>query len=392
MNRRTIPFWRDARVLNLVVQVLAALFALGLIAFLLFTAYRGMVARGIPFTFSFLGQEAGFTISEGPVLALEDGRLVLRPFKPSDAYWQAFFAGIYNTLRVALVGIVLTTILGVLVGIGRLSSNWLVNRLAFAYVELVRNTPLLVQMFFWYFGAILKFPPVRQASEWFGGLIASQRGIFLPWPVPTDAWPRFEPFLWGGLLLAVGVYLALRRQGWARWSALGALVLAWGVGWLVSGGPLAISEPELGRFRVTGGLTLSPEFSAVLLALVIYTASYIAEIVRGAIQSLPKGQWEAATSLGLTYAQTMRLVILPQAMRIIIPPLGNQYLNLTKNSSLAIAVGYPELFNVYGTIANQSGRSLEGILIVMAAYLSMSLTISALVNWYNRRVTLVGVR
>jgi len=351
------------------------------------TAYEGMVSRGIPFTFSFLWQEAGFSISEGKTIAFEGGRIVLRPFEPSDAYWQAFFTGVYNTLRVSVAGIVLTTLLGVMVGVGRLSSNWLVNRLSFAYVELVRNTPLLVQLFFWYFGAILKLPPIRQASEWFG-MIVSQRGVFVPWPVPGPGFDRYLPFFLGGLLaFLLGALWSRGRRG--LWL-LGLLLLA--AGWLYAGDPFVLSVPEKRGFRVVGGAQLSPEFSAVLLALVVYTASYIAEIVRGAIQSLPKGQWEAAFSLGLNYGQTLRYVILPQALRIIVPPLGNQYLNLTKNSSLAIAVGYPDLFNVYGTIANQSGRSLEGILIVMGVYLSLSLTISALVNAYNRRVALRGAR
>lgn len=380
-----VPFYKDVRVLGVLLQVAVSLAVLGALFFLGYTAYRGMIARGIPFTFSFLTQEAGFTISEGKTLAIEHGRILLRPFQPSDAYWQAFFTGVYNTLRVSLAGIVLTTVLGVLVGVGRLSSNWLVNRLAFAYVELVRNTPLLVQMFFWYFGAILKLPPVRQASELFG-MIVSQRGLFVPWPVPGPGWSHFAPFFWGAVvLLFVGAFWPrARRYAWG----LGALLLVGG--YLIAGDPLVISVPEKRGFRVVGGAQLSPEFSAVLLSLVVYTASYIAEIVRGAIQSLPKGQWEAAYSLGLSPGQTLRLVILPQAMRIIVPPLGNQYLNLTKNSSLAIAVGYPDLFNVYGTIANQSGRSLEGILIVMGVYLALSLTISALVNLYNRRVALRG--
>jgi len=380
-----VPFYKDIRVLGVLLQLGVSLAVLGALFFLGYTAYQGMVARGIPFTFAFLGQEAGFTISEGKTLAFEGQRLVLRPFMPSDAYWQAFFTGVYNTLRVSIAGIVLTTLLGVLVGVGRLSSNWLVNRLSFAFVELVRNTPLLVQMFFWYFGAILKLPPVRQASEVFG-LVISQRGLFVPWPVPGPGWAAFAPFFWGALVaFLLGLFWGRGR----RWLLLiGALALV--VGYLVAGDPLVLSVPEKRGFRVIGGAQLSPEFSAVLLSLVVYTASYIAEIVRGAILSLPQGQWEAARSLGLSYGQTLRLVILPQAMRIIVPPLGNQYLNLTKNSSLAIAVGYPDLFNVYGTIANQSGRSLEGILIVMGVYLTLSLTISALVNAYNRRVALKG--
>ncbi len=386
----TIPFWKDERKLGILFQALLLLAVLLTLAFLSYTAYMGMRARGLEFSFAFLFEEAGFLISEGVTLANDGHGWIIRAFQPSDANWQVLLAGFINTLRVSLAGIVLTTILGVLVGVGRLSSNWLVNRLSFAYVEFVRNTPLLVQMIFWYLAVFNKLPPLRQVSEWYG-FILSNKGMAVPWLTTTQAWNQFGPYFYWGVYLWLGLWLVRifwKPPRWLYWAVpLGACLL----GLLVTReAPVALSVPQKMGFRVEGGALLSPEFSSVLLALTIYTASYIAEIVRGAIQSLPKGQWEAASSLGLSYGQALRLIILPQALRIIVPPLGNQYLNLTKNSSLAIAVGFPELFNVYGTLANQTGRSLEGILIVMAVYLTISLSISAFINWYNTHVALVG--
>ena len=382
-----IPFWRDIRKLGVLIQVVSAVAAVGLVAFLIVTAFRGMVARGIPFTFAFLVNEAGFSISEGSLLTIDDGRLTWRPFAAQDAYLSAFVTGVFNTLKVAIVGIALATFLGVAVGIGRISTNWLLNRLAFVYVELVRNTPLLLQMFFWYFAVFLKLPGARDAGTWYGGLIVSSQGAFMPWPAAAGTVTPFVLVAVGGLVLAGAAYLAARRLGWAAWVAPAVLALAWAVGFAVVGLPFELSRPELGRFRVTGGMNLSPEFTAVLLGLVVYTGAFIAEVIRGAIQSVPKGQGEAAASLGLKPGQVMRLVILPQAVRIAIPPVGNLYLSLMKNTSLAVAVGYPDLFNVYKTIANQSGRSLEGIVIVMIVYLLLSFAISAAINAYNRRVT-----
>ena len=383
-----IPFWRDVRKLSLLVQVVSAVLAAGLLAFLVVTAFRGMVARGIPFTFGFLFAEAGFSVSEGSLLVFEDGRLVWRPFTARDPYISAFVTGLFNTLRVAVVGIVLATLLGLTIGVGRLSRNLLVNRLCFAYVELVRNTPLLLQMFFWYFAVFLKLPPAREAGVWYGGLIVSSQGAFMPWPSATAPIGAFAAVLVAGPVLAIVAYLVHRRldRGGGGVNALGVLAAVWLAGFVATGLPFELSYPELGRFRVTGGINLSPEFTAVLLGLVVYTAAFIAEVIRGAIQSIPAGQREAAESLGLRPGQVMLLVILPQAVRIAIPPVGNLYLSLTKNTSLAVAVGYPDLFNVYKTIANQSGRSLEGVVIIMLVYLVLSFSISGLINAYNRKV------
>jgi len=266
-----------------------------------------------------------------------------------------------------------------------------VNRLAFGYVELIRNTPLLVQMVFWYLAVFLLLPPLRESIRFYGVMI-SNKGIFIPWFVTSPAWSGFAPFFYAGLGLWVFLWFLRSRLRLPRLLFWVAPLAVWAMGLGVADSPpLELSLPRIQGFRAEGGMQLSPEFSSVLIALVLYTASFIAEIVRGAIQSLPKGQWEAPASLGLSYAQTLRLIILPQAMRIVIPPLGNQYLNLSKNSSLAIAIAFPEIMSVYETTVNQAGHSIEGILIVMAAYLSLSLIISALINWYNVRVALVGV-
>ncbi|WP_287372920.1 ABC transporter permease subunit [Oceanithermus sp.] len=388
---KAVPFWKDERKLAILFQAILLAAVVVVLLFLGYMASTNMAARNLKFSFGFLSEPADFQIYEGYTVAKEQGRWILRLYHPSDQVWQAMVTGFLNTLRVSFLGIVLTTVLGVLVGIGRLSSNWLVNRLSFAFVELIRNTPLLVQMVFWYLAVFLLLPPLRTAPR-FHGLIVSNKGVLIPWPVPDASWATFAPYFYGGLGLWI-LFIVIRPfwkpPRWLYWLAPTAL---WGLGLILVGSlPLEWSVPQVQGFRVEGGMQLSPEFSSVLLALVLYTASYIAEIVRGAIQSLPKGQWEAPASLGLSYAQTLRLIILPQAMRIVIPPLGNQYLNLTKNSSLAIAIAFPEIMSVYETTVNQAGHSIEGILIVMAAYLSLSLFISALINWYNVKVALVGV-
>ncbi len=267
------------------------------------------------------------------------------------------------------------SLLGLLVAVGRLSANPLARGLAFLYVELIRNTPLLLQLFVWYFALLLKLPPQEEALRFLGAFL-SQRGLFLPEPVVGPGAL--------GVLAALLAYAFLRsRPRLALGVALALLLL----GFLL-GPPLRLLPPEPGPFGPKGGLFLSPEFAAILFGLIVYTAAFIAEVVRGAILAVPQGQREAGYALGLSGAQVFRLIVLPQAVRIALPPLANQYLNLAKNTSLGVAVGYPDLFSVYSTVANQSGRSLEAILVVMAVYLSLSLTISALVNTYNRRVAL----
>ncbi|MEZ0321973.1 MAG: ABC transporter permease subunit [Thermus sp.] len=361
------------RLRDLVLQALVlGLVAWGL-AYLVGTAKARMAAQGIPFSFAFLSQEAGFSLSEGVTWSQGEG---LRPYYPSDTYWQALLAGFFNTLRVTVLGLVAASLLGLLVAMGRLSGNPLARGLAFGYVELVRNTPLLLQLFVWYFGLLLKLPPWEKGLA-LAGAYLSQRGLVLP-----------EVTLAPGALGLLGAVLlgyALRKAG--RWAWIGPL-LALVAAWLVLGPPIRLVPVEVGPFGPRGGTSLTPEFAALLFGLTVYTSAFIAEVIRGAILAVPRGQWEAGLSLGLSPRDTFFLVILPQAVRIAVPPLANQYLNLAKNTSLGVGVGYPDLFSVYSTVANQSGRSLEAILLVMGVYLSLSLGISALVNVYNRRVAL----
>jgi len=365
---------------------LAFVLVLVLIANWLYTNLRfNMERTGIRVGFDFLQLTAGFGISEGIA------------YEPTDSYGYAFLVGIVNTLRVIAVGIVLATFLGLVAGVARLSSNWLISKIAGVYIETIRNTPLVVQLFFWYTATFLKLPQVQESLTLPGPIYLSQRGLVLPRPYLTESFTVWGYFLLAGLIVAVAIYLGRRRHlqraqrpGFPSLWALPAFVGIVGLGWLlVPEPPVAWEIPALGRFNFQGGLQLSPEFASLLTGLVIYTGAFIAEIVRGGILAVSKGQKEAARALGLSSFQVLRLVILPQALRIIVPPITSQYLNLAKNSSLAVAVGYPDLFNVANTIINQSGRAIEMILLIMASYLTMSLTTSAFMNWYNRRIRFV---
>jgi general L-amino acid transport system permease protein len=298
---------------------------------------------------------------------------------------------------VAVIGIVFATILGFTIGIARLSSNYLVSRLATVYVEIIRNIPLLLQLFFWYFAVLKAMPAVRDSIALPLDTFINQRGLFVPKPVVGDA------FVWVWVAAAVGIVLWVLLSKWAKarlertgkrfpvfLSGLAVTVLLIAVTWLVSGVNMTFDPPVLNRFNFKGGVELPPELVALAFGLSIYTASFIAETVRGGIQSVSHGQTEAAQALGLKEGDRLRLVIIPQAMRVIIPPLTSQYLNLTKNSSLGAAIGYPELVNVFtGTTLNQTGRAIECIALTMLVYLILSLSTSAFMNWYNARVALV---
>jgi general L-amino acid transport system permease protein len=296
-----------------------------------------------------------------------------------------------------VIGIVLATILGFIIGIARLSSNWLISRLAAVYVETIRNIPLLLQLFFWYFAVLKAAPAVRNSIELPFSIFVNQRGLFVPRPLPD------QHFIWVGLALVISIAASIALRHWARQrlektgqrfpvflTSLAIIVGAVAVAWFASGTTLAFELPELQRFNFRGGLELPPEFVALVFGLTIYTAAFIAENVRGGIRAVNHGQTEAAQSLGLKENDRLRLVIIPQALRVIIPPLTSQYLNLTKNSSLGAAIGYPELVNVFtGTTLNQTGKAIEVIAMTMAVYLTISLLTSAFMNWYNGRVALV---
>ncbi|HEX6129256.1 MAG TPA: ABC transporter permease subunit [Candidatus Limnocylindria bacterium] len=381
-HQARVPPWRDIRVLRVVVQVVALL-AVGLgVGFLATNLASNMSERGLSFGYGFLDQRAGFEIGESPV-----------SYSANDSYGQAFTVGILNTLFVSIVGIALATMLGIVVGVARLSPNWLLARIAAGYVEVIRNTPLLLQLFVIYFVVLVQLPPVRESIALGDSVFLNQRGLFVPAPLRSPTFMTWLGIVIGAIVLVMVIRALARRSG-ATWRDLPlgliGLLLAAAVAvvaWIaLPEAPLQFDLPVAGRFNFTGGLALSTAFTAILLGLVLYTAGFIAEVVRGGIQAVRRGQVEAARALGLSERDTLRLVIFPQAMRIIVPPLTSQYLNLTKNSSLAIAVGYPDLFKVGTTMANQTGQPVPVIAMVMGTYLVISLATSLLMNLYNRRV------
>lgn len=376
--------WSDPGTRSLIYQVLIVGIVGAGVWYLVSNTLYNLSARNISTGFDFLGREAGFAIGETMV-----------PYAPTDTYGRAIAVGLLNTLRVSIIGIIAATLLGTLLGVARLSKNWLVSRVAGAYVEVVRNVPLLLQLFFWYAVITENMPGPRQALAPLPGVFISNRGVVLP-SLHGDA----LDWIMAGLALAVVATLVVAHWARRRQQATGAvfplarvglallLVFPFGA-WLLGGGSLDLDVPVLQGFNFRGGVTLSPEFTALLLGLVVYTSAFTAEVVRSGIQSVDRGQWEAAGALGLPRARILRLVILPQALRVIIPPMTSQYLNLTKNSSLAIAIGYPDIVSVVNTTLNQTGQAIEGVLIIMAAYLTVSLSISIFMNWYNKRMALV---
>ena len=379
------PFWLDPKKRSILYQagslVLVALLAWYLVSNTLINLERQSIATG----FGFLKKEASFEIGE-PLI----------PYSAADTYARALFVGALNTLKVSLLGIVLTLILGAIIGIARLSTNWLVSRLAGAYIEVMQNVPVLLQLFFWYAIFYESLPAARQALAPVKGVFLCNRGLIFAVPEPHP--------VYGYMLIcaaaAAGITCVMRRWARKRQARTGqsfpvfrvsvALLIGMPLAiWLAGGTPLAMDYPELVGFNFQGGMTLSPEFMALLLGLVLYTAAFVAEVVRAGIQSVGKGQREAAIAIGLKPAQVLQLVILPQALRVIIPPLTSQMLNLTKNSSLAVAIGYPDFVSVANTTINQTGQSIEGVALIMAVYLFFSLSTSAFMNWYNKKVALV---
>ena len=343
---------------------------------------RARIASG----FGFWDSTAGFDISQ-----------TLIPYTTQSTYGRAFWVGLLNTLLVAFFGIIFATVIGFTIGVLQLSKNFLVSRLAAGYVEIVRNLPLLLQLLFWYNAVLKALPGLRDSVAFPGGALLNNRGLFLPQPIYGENFPVVLVALGLGVAGAIAFRIWARRRqmrtgqpapvlrvGAALIVGLPAAALA------VTGFPLTFSYPELGRFNIQGGVEILPEFAALLFGLSIYTAAFIAEAVRAGIQAVSKGQTEAAYSLGLRPRPTMRLVVIPQAMRVIVPPLTNQYLNLTKNSSLAVAIGYPDLVQVFtGTVLNQTGQAVEVVAITMGVYLTISLLTSFAMNLYNRRVALV---
>ncbi len=348
-------------------------------------AKANLDAQKIASGFGFLHNTAGFGVNQS-----------LITYNETDTYARVFFVGLLNTLIVSGIGIVLSTILGFIVGIGRLSPNWLLARIAGGYVELIRNLPLLFQILFWYLAVLGTLPSPRQSYFIYGGLFLNNRGIIVPAPVVGQHmdYVLFALVLAVGATIALGLWARRRRVRTGRQFPLLRTGLALIVGlpllaFVAAGFPLSFAKPELRGFNFVGGIRLIPEFMALLIALTTYTAAFIAEVVRAGILAVPRGQTEAARSLGLSRGRTLRRVVVPQALRVIVPPLTNQYLNLTKNSSLAVAIGYPDLFAVFaGTTLNQTGQAIEIIAVTMAVYLLISLVTSFAMNLYNARVRL----
>ena len=379
--------WRDPRVRAIAYQVLTLLGVIAFAAFIINNTIDNLDRQGIASGFGFLDKAAGFGI---PQSLIEYDEL-----SPNS---RVFWVGLLNTLLVAILGIVLATILGFAIGLARLSSNWLVARLATVYIEIIRNIPLLLQILFWYFAVLQALPQPRDSMAFLGDLFfLNNRGFYAPKPIFEDG------FGWVALAFLVALAAVIGIARWARRRreatgqpfptfsvAIGLLVGLPLLAFLLTGMPLAFEHPEMGRFKLEGGLVLLPELVALTLALSIYTAAFIAETVRAGILSVSHGQIEAAHALGLKHGQTLRLVVIPQALRVIIPPLTSQYLNLTKNSSLAVAIGYPDFVNVFtGIVLNQTGQAVEVIAMTMGVYLTLSLLTSGFMNWYNRRMALV---
>jgi general L-amino acid transport system permease protein len=374
----------DKQFSGLLWQILVVAIVVAIIAWLWSNTVHNLSARRISTGFAFLGREAGMPIAD-----------TWLSYSPKDTYLYAFIVGITNTLRVAVIGIVLATVIGTLVGIARLSANWLLSRLAAVYVEALRDIPLLLQLLFWYV-LMQGLPAARQAWKPVEGVFLSNRGLVLPSIALETA------NLWVLLVAAIGLvatYFIRKRlvaqqmlDGKPRHSWPYALFLVIGIPALLSlllGASWAITLPELRGFNFVGGLTLAPEYFALLIALVTYTSAFIAEIVRSGIQAVPKGQWDAAKALGLRRSFVLQKIVLPQALRVIIPPMTSQYLNLTKNSSLAVAVGYQDIVSIANTTLNQTGQAIEAIALIMMVFLTISLGISFFMNWYNARIALV---
>ena len=386
MTSRRRSLLQDERIRGVILQILVAAGVIAFAAFIINNTATNLARQGVATGFGFLGNTAGFDISQHLV-----------DYKLTSSYGRAFLVGLLNTLAVSAAGIVLATIVGFIVGVARLSKNWLVAKLATVYVETLRNIPLLLQILFWYFGVLATLPSVRNSLSVGDLMFLNNRGLYASAPI-------FEPgsgLVVGSFILALIGVIALRRWAKKRQDRTGQPfpIFRAGIGLLLgppllvallAGLPFSWEHPELRGFNFSGGMRVLPEFAALLLALTLYTAAFIAEIVRSGIQSVSYGQTEAAYALGLRPRITTRLVIVPQALRVIIPPLTSQYLNLTKNSSLAVAIGYPDLVSVFtGTVLNQTGQAVEVIVITMLVYLTISLVISIFMNWYNRRIALV---
>jgi general L-amino acid transport system permease protein len=386
VNAGLPPLRRNPKILSILFQLALCGLVAAVVAFAAWNAADNLARAKIASGFGFWDTTAGFDINQ----------TLIAYSAQSSTYGRAFWVGLLNTLLVSGLGIVLATLLGFLIGIGRLSRNWLMARMCGFYVETIRNVPLLLQLLFWYNAVLKALPELRDSHALPGGIFLSNRGLYVPRPIFAESFA----FVLAAVILAIVAAIAFavfakrrREQSGQRWP-VGAVSVTVLLGppllvFVVSGFPVTLEYPEMGRFNISGGIEILPEFLALLFGLTIYTAAFIAEVVRAGITAVSKGQTEAAYALGLRPAATLRLVVIPQAMRVIIPPLTNQYLNLTKNSSLAVAIGYPDLVQIFtGTVLNQTGQAVEIVALTMAVYLTISLITSVAMNWYNARMAL----
>lgn len=384
-NNAKTYFWNDEKTRAIIYQIVTAAFVAFIGYYLISNVQTNMEKQSIASGFGFIEKEAAFEIGESLV-----------EYSAADTYGRALLVGVLNTLKVSLVGMILTTILGTIVGVCTLSSNWLISKFGTMYVELFQNIPVLLQLFFFYALFYEIFPAPRQALNPVTGVFITNRGIDFPVPAPDPAWGYIGlAFVAACIVIWLVNRWAVKRQERSGqqfpmfWVGLGILIGLPLLTWILNGAPTQMDVPVLKGFNFQGGRNISPEFSALLIGLVLYTASFIAQIVRAGIQSISHGQTEAAMSIGLKPGMVLKLVIFPQALRVIVPPLTSQLLNLTKNSSLAVAIGYPDFVQVAGTTINQTGQAVEGVAMMMVVYLTFSLLTSAFMNWYNKKIKIV---
>ncbi|RLC16718.1 MAG: amino acid ABC transporter permease [Deltaproteobacteria bacterium] len=382
---KAVPFYNDPKKRSILFQI-GTLLIVGLLTFYLISnTITNLEKQSIATGIGFLQKEAAFEIGESAIA-----------YSAADTYGRALVVGFLNTLIVSFVGIIISILLGTVLGVARLSSNWLVSKFAGGYIELFQDIPVLLQLFFWYAFFYNILPSPKQALNPFIGVFLSNRGLVFGIP---ESHPVYKYMAIAVLAACIGIYF-LRRWAKARQEQTGQLFPLFRVAltvviglplltWILGGAPTAMNVPSLQGFNFVGGRNISPEFTALLLGLILYTAAFVAEVVRAGIQSVSKGQTEAAMSMGLKPAFVLNLVILPQALRVIIPPLTSQMLNLTKNSSLAVAIGYPDFVSVAGTTINQTGQAIEGVALMMIVYLTLSLLTSGFMNWYNTKMALV---
>lgn len=384
-NNAKTYFWNDEKTRAIIYQIVTAAFVAFIGYYLISNVQTNMEKQSIASGFGFIEKEAAFEIGESLV-----------EYSAADTYGRALLVGVLNTLKVSFIGMILTTILGTIIGVCTLSSNWLISKFGTMYVELFQNIPVLLQLFFFYALFYEIFPPPRQALNPITGVFITNRGVDFPVPAPDPAWGYVGlAFVAACIVIWLVNRWAVKRQERSGqqfptfWVGLGILFGLPLLTWILNGAPTQMDVPVLKGFNFQGGRNISPEFSALLIGLVLYTASFIAQIVRAGIQSISHGQTEAAMSIGLRPGMVLKLVIFPQALRVIVPPLTSQLLNLTKNSSLAVAIGYPDFVQVAGTTINQTGQAVEGVAMMMVVYLTFSLLTSAFMNWYNKKIKIV---